>query len=48
MLSAADVCATQCGFGSLNSADPATHELFDCLVNPPKGPPLCPDCFPVR
>jgi hypothetical protein len=48
MMSAANTCASQCGFGSLGNSDPAAHQLFDCLVNPPKGPPLCPDCFPVH
>ena len=48
MMSAANSCASQCGFGSIGSSDPATHQLFDCLVNPPMGPPLCPDCFPVH
>jgi hypothetical protein len=48
MLNAADVCATQCGFGSLSRSDPATHQLFDCLVRPPNGPPRCPDCFPIH
>jgi hypothetical protein len=48
MMSAADVCAQQCGFGTLGASDMTTHSLFDCLVNPPKGPPLCPPCFPVH
>jgi hypothetical protein len=48
MMSAADVCAQQCGFGTLGGSDVTTHSLFDCLVNPPKGPPLCPQCFPVH
>jgi hypothetical protein len=46
MLSAADTCANECGFGSLMGSDLTTHQLFDCLVNPPKGPPACGDCFP--
>lgn len=48
MMSAADVCAKQCGFGTLGGSHMTTHALFDCLVNPPKGPPLCPQCFPVH
>lgn len=48
MMTAANKCASDCGFGSLGSSDPATLQLFDCLVNPPKGPPLCPECFPVH
>lgn len=48
MVTAANACANQCGFGSLAGSDPAAHQLFDCLVNPPKGPPLCPECFPVH
>jgi hypothetical protein len=48
MMTAANVCAAQCGFGSIGSSDPATHQLFDCLVKPPMGPPRCPDCFPVH
>ena len=48
MMPAADVCAKQCGFGTLGASHMTTHALFDCLVNPPKGPPLCPQCFPVH
>lgn len=48
MMTAASACASECGFGSLGNSAPATHQLFDCLVNPPKGPPLCPECFPVH
>lgn len=48
MMNAASACASQCGFGSLANSDPAAHQLFDCLVNPPKGPPVCPECFPVH
>jgi hypothetical protein len=48
MITAANACASQCGFGSLGGSDLAAHALFDCLVNPPKGPPACPDCFPVH
>jgi hypothetical protein len=48
MMTAANTCASQCGFGSIGNSDPAMHQLFDCLVNPPMGPPRCPDCFPVH
>jgi hypothetical protein len=48
MMSAANTCANQCGFGSLGNSNPAVLQLFNCLVNPPMGPPLCPDCFPVH
>lgn len=48
MINAADACASQCGFGSLSNSDATTHQLFDCLVKPPNGPPRCPDCFPVH
>lgn len=47
-MSAADACARECGFGSLGNSDRTTHQLFDCLVNPPSGPPVCPDCFPFH
>jgi hypothetical protein len=47
-LNAVDACASECGFGSLMGSDLATHQLFDCLVHPPSGPPECPDCFPVH
>jgi hypothetical protein len=45
MMSSANSCAAACGFDSLGGADPRTHALFDCLVNPPSGPPACPACF---
>jgi hypothetical protein len=45
-MSDADACAKSCGFGNLGQADDRTHKLFDCLVNPPMGPPVCPECFP--
>lgn len=48
MVAAADACASQCGFGNLGKSDPTTHDLFDCLVNPPMGPPRCPECFPAH
>lgn len=40
-----DACAGGCGFQDLMHADRATHELFDCLVVPPMGPPACPGCL---
>lgn len=47
-ITAANACASQCGFGSLGNSDRAAHDLFDCLVHPPSGPPVCPDCFPFH
>jgi hypothetical protein len=41
----ADACANNCGFQDLMHADQTTHALFDCLVNPPQGPPSCPQCL---
>jgi hypothetical protein len=40
-----DNCGRGCGFSRLGMADPRTKALFDCLVNPPAGPPLCEACF---
>jgi hypothetical protein len=48
MMAAAADCASKCGFDNLGPPDSPLHQLFDCLVNPPMGPPLCPDCFPVH
>jgi hypothetical protein len=39
-------CAAECGFQDLMHMEPNAHALFDCLVNPPAGPPLCESCFP--
>jgi hypothetical protein len=48
MMSAATDCASKCGFDNLGPLDSPLHQLFDCLVNPPMGPPVCPECFPVH
>lgn len=48
MMEAATDCASKCGFANLGPPDSPLHQLFDCLVNPPNGPPLCGECFPVH
>jgi hypothetical protein len=48
MMEAAADCAKKCGFDNLGPLESPLHQLFDCLVNPPMGPPLCPECFPVH
>jgi hypothetical protein len=47
-IDAVNRCAMDCGFRDLMGAHPTTRALFDCLVNPPMGPPNCPECFPQR
>jgi hypothetical protein len=43
-----DACASGCGFARLGDGDPTSKALFDCLMNPPMGPPACEACLPPK